>query len=192
MCHLTVDDPMKQRHPRKPDPKYGTVVTGAAIVSACSILHCVCLYMPAPAAPVLQAVIDFLILVVCGAWGALGISVGQMMLLAPDSLPAMPLQVVIDISVPGLGAYIGFAAVQQGFRMGQRLEHLQQHLIPILALAATCSATLLHFAGSSTSTGTTNTLVLFQAATLNFAAIMFAMVTMSITIRTLRRASTFQ
>jgi hypothetical protein len=76
--------------------------------------------------------------------------------------------------------------------MGQRLEHLQQHLIPILALAATCSATLLRFAGSSTSTGTTNTLVLFQAATLNFAAIMFAMVTMSITIRTLRRASTFQ
>jgi hypothetical protein len=148
--------------------------------------------MPAPAASAMQAAIDFLILIACGAWGAIAISVAQVMLLATDSHPAIPVELLLDTSVPGLGAYVGFAAVQWQFRMGPRLEHLQQHMIPILALAATCSAALFRFAGLAISTGAPAPSILFQTAANNFAAIMLAMVTMSITIRTLRRTSTLR
>jgi hypothetical protein len=68
--------------------------------------------MPAPTASAIQAVIDFLILIACGAWGAFAISVAQVMLLATDSYPAIPVELLLDTSVPGLGAHVGLAAVQ--------------------------------------------------------------------------------
>jgi len=138
---------------------------------------------PATGTSALQAATAFLILVACGAPGALGISMVQAMLMAKA---LSPIAILLHAAAPGTGAYLGFAVTQRSLHIGPHLAGLRQHQIPLLVLATALSTASLYAVAASTTGQHTSSTALVKLALTNFVAIMLVMVTLLITIRAAR------
>lgn len=141
---------------------------------------------PAAGTSALQAATAFLVLVACGAPGALGISMVQATLLATAQTPFAFIAILLHAAAPGTGAYLGFALMQRGLGIGSHLEGLRQRQIPLLAFAATLSTISLHALATGMTGLNARSAALVQLALTNFIAIMLVMVTLLITIRAAR------
>ena len=141
---------------------------------------------PAAGTSALQAATAFLVLVACGAPGALGISLVQAMLLATAQTPLASNAILLHAAAPGTGAYLGFALMQRGLGIGTHLEGLRQRQIPLLVFATTLSTASLDALAARMTGPYASNAACVQLALTNFIAVMLVMVTLLITIRAAR------
>ena len=175
-----------QDTPRQPPSISCFLLQGATGAVAWLVIGALDTLSPAAGTSALQAVTGFLILVACGAPGALGISIVQAMLMAKAQSPIAPIAMLLYAAAPGIGAYLGFAVSQRGMGIGRHLAGLRQRQIPLLVLATTFSTASLHAVAASTTGPNASSRALVQLALTNFIAIMLVMVTLLITIRAAR------
>lgn len=178
---------MPHQHSSRTRPSVSCALLQGGIGTAIWLLVCaVDPLLPITGTSALQAAAGFLILVACGAPGALGISLVHALLLA-SSLPSLPLSaILLHAAAPGVGAYLGVATMQSLLGIGRRLAGLRQSQIPLLVLAATLSTASLHGTAACATRQCIGGAMLLQRVLTNFTVTMLVMVTMLITIRAMR------
>jgi len=175
-----------QDTPRRPPYISCSLLQGATGAMTWLVIGSMDTLPPTAGTSALQAVTGFLILVACGAPGALGISMVQAMLMATAQTPLASIAILLHAAAPGTGAYLGFAITQRSLGIGPHLAGLRQHQIPLLVLATTLSTAALHAVATSATGPHTSSTAVVQLALTNFIAIMLVMVTLLITIRAAR------